>query len=87
MTLSSGIGPLGLTGKLCVDDDALRIVEHGVPLEIPYADIVEVKHGAFMTWISLTTSEGRQHKLTLSSNFKKVAKEIQRKAGLEKGSR
>ena len=85
MTISVGLGPYGLTGKLYVDDDVLRIVEHGVSLEIPYADIIEAKAGSLMTSLTIKTKAGLHRRLMLFSPFghKKVAQEIRRKAGLE----
>ena len=86
VTLSAGFGPYGLTGKIYVDEDVLRIVEHGVSLEIPYADLVEAKAGSLMTSLTLRTKAGLHRRLMLFSPFgyKKVAQEIRRKAGLSK---
>ncbi len=86
MTLSAGLGPFGLMGKLYVDNDVLRIVEHGVSLEIPYADIVSAKAGTFRSTLAIETKEGLHRKLTLFApiGYKKFAEDIRRRAGLEK---
>lgn len=74
-----------MTGTLHVDEDVLRIIEHGVSLEIPYSDIIEVENGTFRSWISIKTKQGIKRKMVFpfALSYKKMAEEIRRRAGLE----
>ncbi len=83
-TIAAGIGMFGLQGKIYVDNGVLRLIEHGVGMEIAYQDIVEVEHGVFSSWISIRTSRGLYRKVTLFSQaHKKIAAEIRSRAGLK----
>ncbi len=54
------IGILGMSGRLSVDDDVLRIDSHGVREEIPYEEILSVKAHLFLKKVTIETADRRR---------------------------